>query len=222
MSQARLEVTDVLGRRIVTIERAPFLIGRRVGSDLHLPSAEVSRDHAEIVAEGDAYTIRDRGSRYGTFINDETVEAHVLVHGDRIRLGRSGGAEIVFLVSDSDQPSERSTGAISDLRQVAALLEGLRALSSARVLDDVLTLVMDSAIEVSGAERGFIMLANEESQLEFTMARSREGNTLPGSGFETSRKIPEEVFRTGKPRIEADLLDGDLANQHMGTVALGI
>jgi sigma-B regulation protein RsbU (phosphoserine phosphatase) len=38
----------------------------------------------------------------------------------------------------------------------------------------------------------------------------------------TSRKIPEEVFRTGEARIVADLLDGDLANVHMGTVALGI
>ena len=40
-----------LGRRIVTIEKEPFLIGRQAGSDLHLPSAEVSRDHAEIVSE---------------------------------------------------------------------------------------------------------------------------------------------------------------------------
>jgi sigma-B regulation protein RsbU (phosphoserine phosphatase) len=38
----------------------------------------------------------------------------------------------------------------------------------------------------------------------------------------TSRKIPEEVLRTGEARIVADLLDGDLANAHMGTVALGI
>ena len=113
-------------------------------------------------------------------------------------------------------------GAIGDLKQVATLLEGLRALSSARVLDDVLTLVMDSAIEVGGAERGFIMLANEDGELEFTTGRSRDGKTLPGSGFETSRKIPEEVFLTGKARIEADLLDGDLADQHMGTIALGI
>ena len=44
----------------------------------------------------------------------------------------------------------------------------------------------------------------------------------PGGSFATSRKIPEEVFRTGEPRIVADLLDGDLANVHMGTVALGI
>ena len=86
----------------------------------------------------------------------------------------------------------------------------------------MLTLVMDSAIAVSGAERGFIMLANDDGQLEFTMARSKDRKTLPGSGFETSRKIPEEVFSTGRSRIEADLLDGDLANQHMGTIALGI
>ena len=46
--------------------------------------------------------------------------------------------------------------------------------------------------------------------------------TLPGGSFATSRKIPEEVFRTGEPRIVADLLDGELANVHMGTVALGI
>ncbi len=223
MPEARLEVTDVLGRRIVTIEKEPFLIGRQAGSDLHLPSAEVSRDHAEIVSEADGFVIRDRGSRYGTFINDKSIERQqTLAHGDRIRLGRTGGAEIVFLSPGDDRPTERGVGAIGDLKQVAALLEGLRALSSARVLDDVLTLVMDSAIEVGGAERGFIMLANEDDELEFTTARSRDGTTLPGSGFETSRKIPEEVFRTGKARVEADLLDGDLANQHMGTIALGI
>ena len=54
------------------------------------------------------------------------------------------------------------------------------------------------------------------------MARGRGRITLPGSSFETSRKIPEEVFRTGEARVVADLLDGDLANVHMGTVALGI
>ena len=86
----------------------------------------------------------------------------------------------------------------------------------------MLSLVLDSAIEVSGAERGFIMLALESVDLEFKMARGRGHITLSGGSFATSRKIPEEVFRTGEPRIVADLLDGDLANVHMGTVALGI
>ena len=212
-----------MGRRIVTVEKLPFLIGRRVGSDLHLPSGEISRDHAEIVTAEGGYAIRDRGSRYGTFVNDDSVQEGPLAHGDRIRLGRSGGAEMTFLLTDATAPAtDRSSDAVGDLRQVAALLEGLRAVGSARVLDDVLGLVMDSSIAVSGAERGFIMLANPEGELEFKMGRSRDRATLPGSGFETSRKIPEEVFRTGQTRIEADLLDGDLAAKHMGTIALGI
>ncbi len=213
MSQARLEVNDQLGPRVVEISKDPFVIGRRATCDLHLPSGEVSRDHAEIVSADGAYQLRDTGSRYGTFVNGEEVKEHTLVHGDRIKLGRSGGAEMVFRAS-----------AIGEMHQVAVLLEGLRALSSGKVLDEVLALVMDSAIAVSGAERGFIMLAGESEgdELEFKLGRSRDRATLPGSRFETSRKIPEQVFRTGESRIEADLLDGDLADQHLGTVALGI
>ena len=224
MSDARLEVVADAGRQ-VRIDRAPFRLGRRADSDLELPQGEVSRDHAEIVAAGSGYAIKDRGSRYGTFINDEAVTERVLADGDRIRLGRTGGAELVFRVAaalSSVRDAGAGTTAAADLRQMAALLEGLRALSSASVLDDVLALVMDSAITVSGAERGFIMLANDDGALDLKMARARGRQTLPGSGFKTSRKIPEEVFRTGNTRIEANLLDGDLADAHVGTVALGI
>src|ERR687887_1583401 len=212
MPDARLEVTDALGRRIVPISKAVFEIGRRETNDLRLAGSEVSRDHAEIAAGDKTFVIRDRNSRYGTYVNDQQVTEHTLSHGDRIRLGRSGGAEMVFLVAETVPSQDRATTtAIGDLRQIAALLDGLRALGSGRVLDDVLALVLDSAIDVSGAERGFIMLANDENELEFKLARGRGRQTLPGTSFAVSRKIPEEVFRTGEPKIIADLLDGELA-----------
>ena len=223
MPDARLEVTDALGRRIVPIAKGQFEIGRRETNDLRLAGSEVSRDHAEIALQDNHFVVRDRNSRYGTYVNGEQVAERTLAHGDRIRLGRTGGAEMVFLLADSPPPVERATTtAIGDLRQIAVLLEGLRALGSGRVLDDVLSLVLDSGIEVSGAERGFIMLAAPTGELEFKMARGKGRTTLPGSSFATSRKIPEEVFRTGEPRTVADLLDGELANMHTGTVALGI
>jgi phosphoserine phosphatase RsbU/P len=227
MSDARLEVTDALGRRTVPISKAHFEIGRRETNDLRLAGSEVSRDHAEIDIVNDQFIIRDKSSRYGTYVNGDQITERALTHGDRVRLGRSGGAEMVFLVAETAPSMEKATTtAIGDLRQIAALLEGLRALGSGRVLDDVLALVLDSAIEVSGAERGFIMLAgvgpNTGDELDFKMARSRGRSSIPAGTFATSRKIPEEVFRTGEPRIVADLLDGDLANVHMGTVALGI
>jgi phosphoserine phosphatase RsbU/P len=224
MPEARLEVTDALGRRVVPVGKTPFEIGRRETNDLRLAGSEVSRDHAEIVIIDNTYVLRDRTSRYGTYVNGEQVTERTLVHGDRLRLGRSGGAEMVFLTAESQLVPERTatTTAIGDLRQIATLLEGLRALGTGRVLDDVLSMVLDSAIDVSGAERGFIMLAPADGELEFKMARGRGHLTLPGSSFATSRKIPEEVFRTGEPRLVADLLDGELASVHMGTVALGI
>lgn len=224
MFEARLDVTDALGQRLVVVDKPVYRIGRRDTNDLRLAGSEVSRDHAEIVVEGNRFVLRDRGSRYGTFVNGEQVVEHVLSPGDRVRLGRGGGAEMVFLAGAPATTIQdpTTTSAIGDLRHVAALLEGLRALGSGRVLDDVLALVLDSALDVSGAERGFIMLAGAEGRLEFKLARSRGRVTLPGRGFETSRKIPEEVFETGQARIVADLLDGDLASVHTGTVALGI
>jgi FHA domain len=225
MPEVRLEVTDALGRRLVVVDKSPFAIGRRETNDLRLGGSEVSRDHAELVLEGSHHVLRDRGSRFGTFVNGQTVSGeHPLKPGDVIRLGRGGGAELVYQsgVEGSFTAAPAAAAAIGDLRHVAALLEGLRALGTGRVLDDVLALVLDSAIGVSGAERGFIMLASDDAGLEFKMGRGRGQMPLEGSKFQTSRKIPEEVFETGQPRLIADLLDGELANVHMGTVALGI
>ena len=131
MPDARLEVTDALGRRIVPIAKGQFEIGRRETNDLRLAGSEVSRDHAEIALQDNHFVVRDRNSRYGTYVNGEQVAERTLAHGDRIRLGRTGGAEMVFLLADSPPPVERATTtAIGDLRQIAVLLEGLRALGS--------------------------------------------------------------------------------------------
>ena len=219
----RLVVTDALGRRIVPIDKPLFTMGRRSETDLRLPGADISRVHAEITLEKGVCTIRDKQSRFGTFINGERMAERVLTHGDTIRLGQAGDTEIVFFVDDEAPSVERSAiSAATELRQMAALLEGLRALGSGRVLDDVLALVLDSAIEVTGAERGFIMLAPPGKPLEFKLARARGKVTLSGRTFETSRKIPETVYSTGQQTIVEDLLDGDLAQLHTGTVALGI
>jgi sigma-B regulation protein RsbU (phosphoserine phosphatase) len=219
----RLVVTDALGRRIVNIDKPLFTIGRRSETDLRLPGADISRVHAEITVDNGACIIRDKQSRFGTFVNGERQTEKVLAHGDQIRLGQAGDTEIVFFVDDEAPSVEKSAiSAATELRQMAALLEGLRALGSGRVLDEVLAMVLDSAIEVTGAERGFIMMANRDKLLEFKLARARGKVTLSGRTFETSRKIPETVFATGQQSIVEDLLDGDLAQLHTGTVALGI
>src|SRR5262245_10959347 len=220
---ARLEVNDGLGQRIVPINKELLSIGRRTESDLRLVGSDVAREHAEIVQQNGDWILRDKGSRYGTYVNGEAITEYKLTHGDRVQFGRASGADVVFLTGDSPAHTDRShASAVNDLRQLASLLEGLRALGTGRVLDEVLALVLDAAIDVAGAERGFIMLAQDFKNLELKMARANGRVTLPGTGFKTSRKIPEEVFATGELKIVADLLEGDLADVHLGTVQLGI
>jgi phosphoserine phosphatase RsbU/P len=223
MPDPRLEVNDSLGRRVVVIDKPTFSIGRRSSSDLALSGTDISRDHAEIVQTNGRYTIRDRGSHGGTLVNGAEVAERLLAHGDRIRIGRAAGPELTFLI-DNTPVSHAPSGAsvAGGFRQVAALLEALRSLGSSRVLDEVLLLVMDAAIEVTGAERGFIMLVNQTGELELKLARLQGKVSMPPSQFETSRKIPEQVFASGQPRFVADLRGGSLAEAHDGTIALGI
>ena len=222
MADARLHVTDAVGRHTTPITKDVTTLGRRTGNDIIVSVGGVSRDHAEIRRDGDRYILHDRGSRFGTFVNGERITERELAHGDAIRLGDAGSAQVVFAIDDNNRRSERSTTVVADLHQVSVLLDGLRALGSGRVLDEVLALVIDSAIDLSGAERGFIMLADAGGALEFKLARGRDKVTLPGRTFETSRKFPEEVFATGESRVGVDLLDDDLAAAHDGTIALGI
>ena len=91
-----------------------------------------------------------------------------------------------------------------------------------RVLDEVLAVVLDAAIETTGAERGFIMLADEQGTLEMSVARHAGRGFVEASDFKTSRKIPEQVFATGQLQVVADLLEGDLPETHTQTVAFGI
>jgi phosphoserine phosphatase RsbU/P len=220
---AQLKVTDQGGERVVSLDRGRLSIGRRAENDLCLAGTDVSRDHAEIEMQGPgAYVLRDRNSRYGTFVNDEQVSEHRLQHRDVIRFGRGSSATAVFLLTDDPSTEHYSTSVVTGLRQVTALLDGLRALGSGRVLDEVLAIVIDSAIGLASAERGFVMLANPSGTLEFMLGRSRNRKSLPGTKFETSRKIPEQVFATGQVSIMRNLLDGDVADLHAGTIALGI
>jgi len=69
------------------LQPLPFRIGRSAGLQLVLPSAHVSKSHAEIYTDGLALRVRDLGSRNGTFLNREQVTDAPLHEGDVLHLG---------------------------------------------------------------------------------------------------------------------------------------
>src|SRR5919108_1056135 len=123
-NEGHFHVTDSQGRRVVPLDKPVFIIGRRTAADLQLVNADISREHAEIAKVGMRYLLRDRGSRYGTFVNGEQVTERPLEHGDRIRLGRTDAIELVFMTDAS------SSTHISGLREVASDAGALRQMAA--------------------------------------------------------------------------------------------
>ena len=225
MRPARLEFADAAGKQqAVSVDHTPFRIGRSHSNNLTLQAAEVSREHAEIIWDGHQFQLLDRESRAGTFVNDDPVTERRLASGDRIRLGPN--FEIVFAIEEGDPDDTASTSAsstaITDLRQTALLLEALSALGSTRVLEHVLDLVLDSAIDVAGAERGFIMLVSPSGKTGVQGWPAPRPRVAGRRAIPNQPEIPEDVFRTGQTRLVEDLLEPAVAPDHDHTIALGI
>ena len=83
-----------------------------------------------------------------------------------------------------------------------ALYEVGQAVNSTLDLTEVLNLAMDHIIELTGAERGFLMLRDEPSgELEFKVARNVDRETIDGTSFQVSRTVMEEVVSKGMPVV---------------------
>jgi len=90
----------------------------------------------------------------------------------------------------------------TDQPRLAALYEVSQALGASLNLDESLTIAMDSAIRLTGAERGFLMLFDAEpGQLNFRLARNQKGESLDEKEFEVSHSVVREVAQSGTPVV---------------------
>ena len=84
-----------------------FNIGRGFRSGLRILGTDTSRNHATIRFDDDAYTLTDRNSSNGTFVNGVAVESHRLKDGDQIRIS---GTTLLF--SETDDVAKRKPVAV--------------------------------------------------------------------------------------------------------------
>ncbi len=103
-------------------------IGTHESADVRLDDRAVSRVHAELIAEGGRVTLRDLGSRNGTFVDGVSVEGAHLSSGCLLRVGRT---ELRFELEDGRierQLAERASfgrlvGRSLRMREMYAVLE---------------------------------------------------------------------------------------------------
>jgi signal transduction histidine kinase len=101
------------------------------------------------------------------------------------------------------------TPAISRKQELESILNVVRKINTSLVLSDVLDLVLDEAIRITSAERGFLMLADKNRQLQFVTGRDEEGKSIQADSFEVSSSVLDDVFTTGESLcVENALNDG--------------
>lgn len=117
-----------------------------------------------------------------------------------------------IVASDDDQ-----IGGIGDLR---ALLEASLVVNSSLVLDDVLEIVMRKAIELMQAERGLIMLLDDDGRLRTRSAYNLVEEEMLDDEFRISSSIARKVAETGKSVYTSDAIADERYAQQQSVVEL--
>jgi phosphoserine phosphatase RsbU/P len=220
---ARLVVIEPNGvRREVAITTTPFRIGRQAGNELTLRDSRISREQAQILSVNGNMVLEDMGSRHGTFVNGQKVIKHELVPKDQVDFGMADsykleflgeGATIEELVERVEAPAPSHSGS-RELYHLGVLLEVARTLGTGLSLEDVLTAVVDAAIQVTRTERGVLLLANESHELQMIVARDAQRRTLRPDQLQVSQSVVKRVAQTRRELIVSDTGDdGGMSQQ---------
>jgi len=84
-------------------------------------------------------------------------------------------------------------------QRLVSLVRASQLINSSLVLEEVLQRVLDALIEVTGAERGFLVLADQPGgELTVKVARNYERRTLAEETFQISQTLLTRVIQTGQ------------------------
>lgn len=90
-------------------------------------------------------------------------------------------------------------------RRADTLVRIGKAVNAVRELPPLLQLIVDLAVEASGAERGLVVVRDQTGgQREFSAAANLDAEILAQPEFAVSRSIIERVFRDGQPVATTD------------------
>jgi transcriptional regulator with GAF, ATPase, and Fis domain len=164
-------------------------VGRALGNDVAIPSHGLAETHVQVLFDGRDFNLEEVDKQAEILINGKKKRRARLVHGDRITLG---DVEVSFSIFDEPQkvarpaPSVDGPGPASisetQLHVTNQQLAGLRKLyefseklMTMKDIDHLLESMLDAVIEVTGAEKGLILL-NDDA---FTNGAARSRDVEP-------------------------------------------
>jgi serine phosphatase RsbU (regulator of sigma subunit) len=197
-------------------------IGRASDCSIPIKDRYLSRKHAEIIAAGSAWILKDLGSANGTYLNGSRVERdEQLKTGDRIRLGDT---EIVFETSDrstdrfiavADNTNASPTIAIpvhdisdapesQDVARLHTLTQLARELIEDRPMDELFGFIVDRVMEHLHPSRAAIALLGHDGR-SFTKVEVRRQDESDASELKISHTLLAEVVEEKKALAFVDV-----------------
>jgi adenylate cyclase len=124
--------------------------------------------------------------------------------------------KLYYMRADLETLAFRLENDVTELNQLRALAKTIMLINSSLDPDEVLNEVMDTAIALTGAERGYLLLRSSRTgEMQFRVARDMNRQTLDEKKFTVSRTVVDEVIATGQPVVAADaFLDPQYSDQH--------
>src|SRR6516162_10049872 len=106
---SHLEIWKPSGRELITLSGQRVTVGKAPTNLVSLEhDSTVSRLHAVLENLGFAWSVRDVGSRNGTYLNGEKISAErILRSGDELRVGKS--RLIFWEVKDDETTAAEAT-----------------------------------------------------------------------------------------------------------------
>lgn len=207
----RLAIRQGETSRTISVDTFPFTIGREPNSNLVLPNTQVSRQHAVLLRDREGYVLQDLGSRHGTLINGVRHETVRLQSGDRIQLGLSN-ITLFFLSTHDPQRSTTRTlltllskeSSGSELEKLTLFLQAAQSFNNTRVLEDVLTTMLEYTLRLTRAERGFVFLGDTLANLTLETGLNSDGQRLADDS-RISRSILRDSIESGREFLVGDV-----------------
>jgi pSer/pThr/pTyr-binding forkhead associated (FHA) protein len=112
----------IVNRQMISIDKPTFRLGRQLENDLVFHEEFVSRFHAEIRYESDAFILYDNGSTGGTFVNGKKIDRCILNSGDLISIGT---IQVMF-VNNNPRLIDRAKGTTQSLHEKERMKHGKR------------------------------------------------------------------------------------------------
>jgi transcriptional regulator with GAF, ATPase, and Fis domain len=180
-------------------------IGSSEDNDVVLDQAGVEPCHAHILFDGSDFVLSEADRNCEVLVNGRRRKSHKLGDQDSVRVGPAQMTFSLFdEVTDDIEVSDDTAG-----QQALAAMEKLEAFSERLFdtydVDKLLDQFMDDVIELSGADKGFLILLNDNDPI-VRVARNIERKTLDANSVAFSDSIVQKVLSSKRSIIVSDAL----------------